>query len=95
VIEERVTIGHAAVVHNCWIGQNSLIGMRAVLLTDCRIGPESLVGAGSVVREGFEVPAHTLAIGNPAVNKGPLRGKAAKWVATAAEEYMQLLRSYR
>ena len=52
-------------------------------------------GAGSVVREGFEVPAGTLAVGNPAANKGLLTNKAVEWVVGAAETYTRLAQRYR
>jgi carbonic anhydrase/acetyltransferase-like protein (isoleucine patch superfamily) len=58
-----------AILHDCWIGRESLIGMGAILLDRSRIGPRSLVAAGSVLKERFEVPAGTLAVGNPAINK--------------------------
>ena len=66
MLEDRVTIGHGAILHDCWIGAASLIGMSAVVLDGARVGPEAIVAAGSVVREGFEVPARMLAAGAPA-----------------------------
>jgi acetyltransferase-like isoleucine patch superfamily enzyme len=43
---------------NCWIGQN------AVVLKGVTIGRESIIGANSVVTH--DVPAHSVAAGNPA-----------------------------
>ena len=40
VLEDRVTIGHGAILHDCWIGAASLIGMSAVVLDGARVGPE-------------------------------------------------------
>ncbi len=45
-------IGHNVVLHGCTVGDNSLIGMGAILLNGAKIGVNSLVGAGSVVTEG-------------------------------------------
>lgn len=95
VLEERVTIGHGAILHDCWIGRKSLIGMGAVVLDGARVGPESIVGAGSVVREGFEVPARMLAVGAPATNKKPLEGAAAEWIERGAQDYIDLVKRYR
>ncbi len=86
VLENRVTIGHGAILHDCWIGAASLIGMSAVVLDGARVGPEAIVAAGSVVREGFEVPARTLAAGAPAVNKRSLEGEAARWIERGAQD---------
>ena len=94
-LEERVTVGHGAILHDCWIGRSCVIGMGAVLLDGARIGPESIIGAGSVVREGFEVPARTLAVGTPAANKKQLVGNAADWVDRGAQDYVDLVKRYR
>ena len=95
VLEDRVTIGHGAILHDCWIGRASLIGMSALVLDGARVGPESIVAAGSVVREGFEVPARTLAAGAPAANKKVLEGEAARWIERGAQDYVDLVQRYR
>lgn len=95
ILEERVTVGHAAILHDCWIGREALIGMGAVLLSGSRIGAGSMVGAASLVRQKFEVPPGTLAVGNPAVIKGPLMGSAADWVGLGADSYIELTAAYR
>lgn len=61
-----VTIGHAAIVHGCTIGDGGLIGMGATVLTGARIGPRTLIGAGALVTEGKEIPGGVLALGRPA-----------------------------
>jgi carbonic anhydrase/acetyltransferase-like protein (isoleucine patch superfamily) len=93
-LEERVTVGHGAILHDCWIGKDALIGMGAILLDRSRVGARALIGAGSVVKERFEVPEETLAIGNPAVNKKKLEGRAAEWVARGADDYLKLIKRY-
>ena len=45
------TIGHGAIVHGCTVGDNTLIGMGAILLNGCRVGKNCIVGAGSIVTE--------------------------------------------
>jgi carbonic anhydrase/acetyltransferase-like protein (isoleucine patch superfamily) len=95
VLEDRVTIGHGAILHDCWIGASSLIGMNAVVLDGARVGPEAIVAAGSVVREGFVVPSRMLAAGAPATNKKALEGEAARWIERGAEDYVELVARYR
>jgi carbonic anhydrase/acetyltransferase-like protein (isoleucine patch superfamily) len=94
VLQERVTVGHGAILHDCWIGKDTLIGMGAILLDRSRIGSGCLVGAGSVVKERFEVPDGMLAVGSPAVNKKKLEGNAAEWVARGADDYLHLIKRY-
>jgi len=65
-IGDDVTIGHKAMIHGCWIGDGSLVGMNAVVLDNARIGPFALVAAGAVVRENFVVPEGKLVAGVPA-----------------------------
>ena len=40
-------IGHNVILHGCTIGDNSLIGMGAIMLNGAKIGKNSLVGAGT------------------------------------------------
>lgn len=66
VIGEHVSIGHNAVVHGCVIGDGSLIGMGAVVLSGAVIGSGCLVAGGAVVLGGTEVPDGSLVAGVPA-----------------------------
>jgi len=83
------TIGHRALLHGCTIGDNSLIGMGAIVLNGARIGRNSLVGAGALVTEGKEFPDNSLIVGSPArvvreldaAAVARLRGSAAHYVA--------------
>ena len=45
VIGTGCTIGHAAILHGCTIGNNSLIGMGATVLNGAKIGDNCLIGA--------------------------------------------------
>ena len=66
VIEENVTVGHAAVLHGCTVKKGALVGMGAVVLNGAVIGENAVVGAGSLVAEGKTVEAGTLVVGTPA-----------------------------
>lgn len=65
-IGENVTIGHSAVIHGCEIGDNSLIGMGAIIMNGARIGKNCIVGAGALVTQNTMVPDNSLILGNPA-----------------------------
>ena len=65
-IGDNVTVGHQVMLHGCTVGDNSLIGIQAVILNNAKIGRNSIVGAGSVVTEGKEFPDNSLIIGSPA-----------------------------
>ncbi|TDO85441.1 carbonic anhydrase/acetyltransferase-like protein (isoleucine patch superfamily) [Halanaerobium saccharolyticum] len=65
-IGDYVTIGHNAVIHACKIGNKSLIGMNATILSGAWIGEGCIVGAGAVVPENAEIPPGSLVLGVPA-----------------------------
>jgi carbonic anhydrase/acetyltransferase-like protein (isoleucine patch superfamily) len=65
-IGNSVSVGHQAMLHGCMIGENSLIGIQAVILNGAKIGKNCLVGAGALVTEGKEFPDGSLIIGSPA-----------------------------
>ena len=61
-----LTLGRNVMLHGCTVGDNSLIGIQAVVLNRAVIGRESLVGAGAVVTEGKVFPDRSLILGAPA-----------------------------
>lgn len=91
VIGADVTIGHAAIIHGCTIGDNTLVGMGATILTGAKIGKNSVVGANALVTEGKEFPDGALIVGAPAkairaldeASIAKLRTHAAKYAANA------------
>ncbi len=64
-IGDHVTIGHGAIIHGCKIGDNTMIGMGAILMNGCRIGKNCIIGAGALVTQNVEIPDNSLVIGNP------------------------------
>jgi carbonic anhydrase/acetyltransferase-like protein (isoleucine patch superfamily) len=93
------TIGHNAILHGCTIGENSLIGMGAIVLNGARIGRDSLVGAGTLVTEGKEFPDGSLIVGSPArairslddIAKAKLTG-ASQWYVARWHQYKKGLK---
>lgn len=90
-----VTIGHGAIVHGARIGDQAVIGMRAVLLNGAVIGSQSLVGAGSLVTEGKTFPAGVLILGSPAKVIRDLTPDEIERNARAAAIYVQRAKSFR
>ncbi|PJE25783.1 Carbonic anhydrase or acetyltransferase, isoleucine patch superfamily [Pseudooceanicola antarcticus] len=64
-IGTNVTVGHKAMLHGCVIGDNSLIGMGAIVLNGAKIGRNCLIGAGALVTEGREIPDNSMVLGAP------------------------------
>ena len=65
-IGDGVTIGHAAVIHGCEIGDNSLIGIGSIILNGAAIGKNCIIGAGSLVTQNTVIPDGSMAFGSPA-----------------------------
>ena len=82
------TIGHRALLHGCTIGDNSLVGMGAIILNGATIGRHSLVGAGALVTEGKEFPDNSLIVGSPARVVRTLDDAAVLNLRAAAERYV-------
>jgi carbonic anhydrase/acetyltransferase-like protein (isoleucine patch superfamily) len=66
ILGDGVSIGHAAIIHGCSIGNGTLIGMGAIVLNGAEIGEYALVGAGALVTENQVIPPRTLCLGSPA-----------------------------
>jgi carbonic anhydrase/acetyltransferase-like protein (isoleucine patch superfamily) len=88
-VGEGCTIGHRAILHSCIIGDNSLIGMGAILLNGSRIGKNSLVGAGALVTEGKEYPDNSLIVGVPAKIIRTLGDEAVETLRASANHYTE------
>lgn len=93
-IGNNVTVGHKALVHGATIGDNTLIGMGAIVLDNAIIGPNSIVAAGSVVTSGKKFPDGVLLMGIPAkvvreLTKEDIEENksSAKWYVDTANGY--------
>lgn len=88
-IGEGCTIGHRAMLHGCTIGENSLIGIGAIVLNGAKIGNNCLVGAGALVTEGKEFPDNSLIVGAPAKAVRTLDDAAAEKLRGSAANYVK------
>jgi len=64
-IGKDVTIGHLVMLHGCTVGDNSLIGIGAVILNNVKIGKNCIIGANALITENKEIPDNSLVIGSP------------------------------
>jgi len=87
-------IGHNVIMHGCTVGDNSLIGMGAIMLNGVKIGKNSLVGAGALVTEGKVFPDNSLIVGAPARAIRTLDDKAVTSIARGADIYVKRWEQY-
>ena len=84
------TIGHGAIVHGCTVGDNTLIGMGAIVLNGAVLEENCLVGAGAVVTGKMRAPAGSVLLGNPAKVVKPMTPEAIEDNRANAAHYIQL-----
>ena len=89
VVGKHVTVGHQVMLHGCTIGDESLIGIAAVVLNGARIGKNCVVGAGSVVTEGKEFPDGSMIMGTPAKVVRELTPEQIEGLRMSAKHYTQ------
>ena len=95
VVGERVTVGHQVMLHGCTIGDESLIGIGAIVLNGAKIGKNCLVGAGALVTEGKEFPDGSMIIGSPAKAMRQLTPEQIEGLRRSALHYMENAERYR
>jgi len=89
IIGDRVSVGHAAVLHGCTVEEDSLIGIGARVLTGARIGRGAVVAAGSLVPEGMEVAPDILVMGTPAKPRRPVSADEKERFQKGVAGYME------
>ena len=52
-------------LHGCTIGDNSLIGIGAVILNNAVIGNNCIIGAKALITENKKIPDNSLVMGAP------------------------------
>lgn len=88
-IGKNVTVGHKAMVHGCSIGDNSLVGINAVILNGAKIGKNCIIGANALVLENMEIPDNSLVVGSPAKIKTQLGHEAGEMLKAGADHYVE------
>lgn len=93
-IGANCTIGHKAILHGCIIGDNTLIGMGAVILNRARIGKNCLIGANALITEGKEIPDNSLVMGQPGKVVKELSPEAMAGLPKSAAGYVRNWQRY-
>eukprot|EP00879_Flechtneria_rotunda_P000838 GHRR01000963.1.p1 GENE.GHRR01000963.1~~GHRR01000963.1.p1 ORF type:complete len:310 (+),score=93.64 GHRR01000963.1:189-1118(+) len=95
LIGSAVTVGHAATLHACKIGDGCLVGMGATLLDGVVMEPGSIVAAGAVVPPGTTVKTGEVWAGAPAKLLRKLSAEEKGFVAASADNYAKLAAEHR
>jgi len=93
-IGDGVTVGHGAILHSCTVGDNSLIGIGAIVLNEAVIGRDCIIAAGALVPPRAVIPDRSMVMGSPAKVRRQLteddiaaNRQSADFYVREAEEY--------
>ncbi|HWU25300.1 MAG TPA: gamma carbonic anhydrase family protein [Rhizomicrobium sp.] len=95
IIGADVTVGHRVILHSTMIGDNSLIGMGAILLNRSKIGRNCLIGAGAIVTEDKVIPDNSLVLGAPGRVVRELSEAQIAGLKMSAEGYVKNSQRFR
>ena len=93
-IGKNVTVGHLVMLHGCTIGDNSLIGIGAVILNNAKIGNNCVIGAKSLITENKEIPDNSLVVGSPGKVIRKVTDEEAKAIKENAIRYQKNWKKY-
>jgi gamma-carbonic anhydrase len=93
-VGNRVTVGHAVVLHGCVIEDEALIGIGATVLNGARVGKGAVIGAGALVPEGMEIPAGMIAMGVPAKIRREVTPEEKERFRTGCDHYVEKSQIY-
>ncbi len=94
IVGAYCTIGHGAIVHACTIGDECLVGMRAVVLDGAEIGDQCLIAAGTVVTPRTKIPAGSMVMGTPGKVVRQLSPDERAGLRAWAEKYVHVARAH-
>lgn len=89
-LKKGAHIGHGAIIHGATVGENSLVGMNAVLMDDVEIGANCIVGALCFVPANTKIPNQKLVVGNPAKIIKDLSDEMVAWKKEGTALYQKL-----
>ena len=95
IMGRNVTIGHMVMLHGCTIGDDSLIGIGAIVLNRAVIARNSLVAAHTLIPEGKVFPERVLIMGSPGRVVRELTDEEVARLPGSAERYVKNWQRYQ
>ena len=94
-VGKNVTVGHLVMHHGCTIGDNSLIGIGAVILNKANIGKNCIIGAKALITENKVIPDNSLVVGSPGTIIRKVTDEEIKHIKENAEHYVSNYKKYK
>ena len=77
------------------VGDNTLVGMGAIILNGARVGSNCIVGAGALVTGKMDAPDGVMLLGSPAKVVRPLTEAEIESNRASARGYLHAAEQYR
>ncbi len=95
IIEDDVSVGHAAIVHACTLRRRAFVGMGATVLDGAVIEEGGMLGACGLLPPGKRIGPNELWVGAPAkLHRVMTDEERSSWDQTAIH-YAELAQRYR
>jgi carbonic anhydrase/acetyltransferase-like protein (isoleucine patch superfamily) len=94
-IGANVTIGHKALLHSCFIGDETLIANGAMVLDRCSIGRHCVIAAGALIPPDKEIPEGSVVMGSPGKIVRQVNAHDLELIRGAAAHYRRRAERYR
>ena len=95
IIGDRVTVGHAAVLHGCVIEDDAFVGMGAIVMDGAVVQSGGYVAAGAMVTPGKVVKSGEVWAGRPAKFMREMTQAEKDYLPWSAEHYTKLGEKYK
>lgn len=89
------TIGHSAIVHSCTVGDNTLVGMGAIILNGAVVGKNCIIGAGALIPQNAVIPDGSLVVGMPGKVRRSVTEEEIATNRASAKMYMEEATEYK
>lgn len=86
-IEDRVSVGHKAIIHGCTLKKECLVGMGAIVMDHAVVESGAMVAAGAVVLENTVVESGYIYAGVPAKKVKKIEGELSDIFRRTADNY--------
>lgn len=89
VVGANATIGHMAMLHGCIIGDESMVGIGAVVLNGATIGKNCIVGSKALIPSGKTIPDNSIVMGSPGKIVRETTGADIAYIRETVEFYVE------
>ena len=93
-IQDKVTIGHGALIHGKLLESYAVIGIGAIIGFDVIVGKWSIVAEGCVVPKDMKIPDEQIVAGIPCKIIGKTKEKHKKFWTYGKQLYIDLAKEY-